>query len=129
MELFKKAKNFFGTESDDNIWEVLTEPSQLENIVQQSKQRPQLIYKHSHRCGTCMITKSNLEQAAGEKLSGVEMHFLNVIKSRKASDHIASELDIRHESPQAILVDNGEVVWHASHGSIDSDKILDMLNE
>ncbi len=126
MELFKKAKNFFGNESKGNIWDVLTESSQLENIVQQSKERPQLIYKHSHRCGTCMITKSNLEQAAGEKFA-IKMHFLNVVKRREASDHIASKLGIRHESPQVILINDGEVVWHASHGAINADSISEKI--
>lgn len=95
--------------------------------MQQSKQSPQLIYKHSHRCGTCMITKGNLEQAAEEQLNGIEMHFLNVIKSRSVSDHIAARLDVRHESPQAILVDNGEVVWYASHARIDATEIGEMV--
>jgi bacillithiol system protein YtxJ len=54
-----------------------------------------------------------------------DMHFVNVVRSREASDKIASELDVRHESPQAILVDQGEVVWHGSHGSIDADAILE----
>lgn len=115
---------FGAMESDTDVWKIVAEPSQVERIKQQSKKRPQLVYKHSHRCGNCMLTKRNLEQSAGE-LSGVDMHFINVIKSREASDLVASQWDIRHESPQVILIENEEVAWHASHGNIDVDAIVE----
>lgn len=117
---------FGGSESDD-IWEVMTKLSRIETIKQRSKQRPQLIYKHSHRCGTCMFTKGNLEQAAEGLLDNVDMHFINVVKNREVSNRVASEFEIRHESPQAILIDNGKVIWHASHGSIDLAEMREMV--
>lgn len=125
MGLFNSVKNAFSGSDTSDIWEMISDPSQVDPIIEASKEKPQLIYKHSHRCSVCFAAKGALEQASDTVLQHADMHFVNVVRSRDASNKIASELDIRHQSPQAILVDNGEVVWHGSHGSIDADAILE----
>jgi bacillithiol system protein YtxJ len=124
MGLFSSTKN---PSASNDIWESISDPQQVESIVQKSEQRPQLIYKHSHRCSICTISKGTLESAANDILEDADMHFINVVNSREASNFIASELDVRHESPQVILLEDGEVVWHASHGSINADAILEKV--
>lgn len=104
---------------------MISDPSQIDPIIEASKEKPQLIYKHSHRCSVCFVSKGDLEVAADDIKEHADMHFVNVVRSRDASNKIASKLDVRHESPQAILIDNGEVAWHGSHGSIDTDAILE----
>lgn len=127
MGLFDTVKDTFSSSASDDIWNRITDPSQLDDIFKESENRAQLIYKHSHRCSVCFVSRGNLENASEDILNYADMHFLNVVNHRDSSDYIASELNVRHESPQVILVDDGEVVWHASHGSIDTDKILDMI--
>lgn len=124
MGLFSSTSN---PSVSDDIWEIISDANQVEAIVQKSEERPQLIYKHSHRCSICTISKGTLESASNDILEEADMHFVNVVNSREASNFIASELDVRHESPQVILIDAGEVIWHASHGSINADAILDKL--
>lgn len=127
MGLFDSVKNAFsGTESSD-LWEVISESSQVDPIIEASKEKPQLIYKHSHRCSVCFVAKGTLEQASEKILQHADMHFVNVVNSREVSNTIATELDVRHQSPQVILVDDGEAVWHASHGSINEETLLDHL--
>ena len=41
-----------------------------------------------------------------------------VQRARDVSAHLAAALDVRHESPQAILVDAGTAVFAASHGRV-----------
>ena len=36
---------------------------------------------------------------------------------------------VKHESPQAILFHNGEVVWHASHGAITVESLTRAIQE
>jgi bacillithiol system protein YtxJ len=44
---------------------------------------------------------------------------VDVVNSKPLSQHIAQELNIRHESPQAIWLDRDQrVVWHDSHYAI-----------
>ncbi|MDZ7657917.1 bacillithiol system redox-active protein YtxJ [Fodinibius sp.] len=124
MGLFNSVKNAFSGSETSEIWEMISDPSQVDPIIEASNEKPQLIYKHSHRCSVCFVAKGDLEMGADDIKEHADMHFVNVVRSRDASNEIASELDVRHESPQAILVDNSEVVWHGSHGSIDTDTIL-----
>lgn len=127
MGLFDTLKDTFSGSAEGDIWNSITEPTQFDDILKKSDRRPQLIYKHSHRCSVCFVSRGNLENASEDILKYADMHFLNVVQNRKSSDYIAEDLDVRHESPQVILVDDRDVIWHASHGSIDGDKILEVL--
>ena len=40
---------------------------------------------------------------------------------RDISDDIATRLNVRHETPQALLVQDGRVVWEASHFRVTAD--------
>lgn len=125
MGLFNSVKNAFSGSNTAEIWEMISDSSQVNPIIEASKEKPQLIYKHSHRCSVCFVAKGDLEMASDDIKEHADMHFVNVVKSRDAAHEIATELDVRHESPQAILVDDAEVIWHGSHGSIDADTILE----
>lgn len=127
MGLFSRVKGAFSGSDKEDVWQSVADPANVEAIVEASKKRPQLIYKHSHRCSVCFVARRNLEGSSDEILKKADMHYVNVVKSRDTSNKIASELDVHHESPQAILIDNAEVVWHASHGRIDADVILENL--
>lgn len=54
--------------------------------------------------------------------------FIDVITDRKLSEHVAEITGIRHESPQLIILRNGEAVFHASHTQIDSERIARKLD-
>jgi bacillithiol system protein YtxJ len=43
------------------------------------------------------------------------------------SNAIAERFGVRHETPQALLIKDGRVVWHASHWSITSDSLTEAL--
>lgn len=127
MGLFDAITEKFSAAGESDIWNTITDASEVLSIIEQSKERPQLVYKHSNRCSVCFVAKGNLEQASEAMLEHADMHYLNVVKHREASDLIASELDIRHESPQVLLIGKGEVVWHGSHGQIESSEILNVI--
>jgi monothiol bacilliredoxin len=85
------------------------------------------IFKHSTRCGTSAGADQEFEEFAEEVESAgaggpgkapVPIYRVLVIENRPVSDAIVRLLGIRHQSPQAILVENGTAVWTASHGAI-----------
>lgn len=110
-------------------WNKLTDEGAVEKVIRESENKPQLIYKHSGRCSVCLFSKSNLEQHAGDISEVADMNFVDVIGSREVSNNIAEKLNVRHESPQAIVLKRGEVIWHASHGSVKSAQILNALQQ
>lgn len=128
MSIFDGIKGMFSNSNSNHInWNTVEETGEIDRIVEQSQRRPQLLYKHSDRCSVCWFAKSELEKSADAIQTDARMHFVDVINSRAVSDYIAEKLNIRHESPQAILVDKGEVIWHNSHGAIGSADILNAL--
>lgn len=128
MGFFGSIKNAFSSEMAD-FWTVLEDPSRVHTLVQASDKRPQLIYKHSNRCATCLFAKKQVEEVADPIVEKADLYFVDVIGSRSVSNAIANELDVHHESPQIILVHKGEVVWHDSHGQIKGEAIQSALQK
>ena len=128
MGIFDKVKNAVsGTDLD--YWKVLDEESQVEEVLKASYERAQLVYKHSHRCSICFIAKQNIEEKSDAISEQADMYFVNVVKSRPVSNSLTEKLGVRHESPQALLIRNGDVIWYASHHSIKGKAIIDALND
>lgn len=88
---------------------------QFETIVGENK--PFLLVKHSLTCPISGSAFSEYKQYT-EKETKVDTYYLAVQDSRPLSNYIAETYHIRHESPQALLFSNNEVVWNTSHGKI-----------
>lgn len=97
-------------------WQILDNINQLELIKQESFNKPQLLFKHSIRCSLSSMAKSRLDSNdAGDTC---ETHYLDLISCREVSNEIVNMFGVRHESPQVILIKNGEAVYDASHSMI-----------
>lgn len=94
---------------------------QIDEIVELSHEQPQLIFKHSTRCSISSMAKSRLEREWN--LENVELWYLDLITFRSASNAIADQLGVHHESPQVILLKDGVVVHDSSHNSISVSEI------
>lgn len=106
-------------------WKNLILEEGLETIVKDSNSRPQLIFKHSTRCSISSMAKNRLEREWN--LDKVDPWYLDLITYRSISNMIENRFGVRHESPQAILIDKGEVSYHASHNSISVGHIANAL--
>jgi bacillithiol system protein YtxJ len=76
-----------------------------------------LIFKHSHRCGVSATAFTEYEAFAAAR-PDVPTAWIDVIAERPWSMRVAEASGIEHQSPQALLVRDGRVAWHASHGAI-----------
>jgi bacillithiol system protein YtxJ len=104
-------------------WNALVLENEFEKLIQQSYDRPQVIFKHSYRCGTSGMAKNRLEKAVAP--AQVDFYLLDVIGSRPLSLQVAENLGVWHESPQAIVVKNGKAIYDESHIAIRMDDILE----
>lgn len=107
-----------------NIWQDFQETDQLDGIIKNSFDRPQLIFKHSISCGISAQVRYQLDSVADELNKIADLHYLDLIRFRPASNLVASQLGVPHQSPQVLLLKNGEVVYHSSHFSIRPEKIM-----
>ncbi len=108
-------------------WKVLTSENQLDEIKQRSVLQPQVIFKHSTRCATSSVAKSRLERAKSPEK--VDFYFLDLIKYRSVSNKIETEFMVNHESPQVLLILNGECVYEESHSGISMDEIEEQIKK
>lgn len=95
----------------------LRQAQDFEQLLEQSKSAPVVIFKHSTQCAISDQAYQEFErfvQTAGELVFGMVL----VIEDREVSNMIAARLGVRHESPQVILIENGRPKWNASHWRI-----------
>ena len=110
-------------------WNKLETPEKLQEIIKNSDAIPVLIFKHSTRCSISSMALSRFErQWNQEKVGKVEPYYLDLIQYRNVSNLIAQELDIQHESPQVLLIENGKCTYHASHSAIYFDDLVGQVN-
>ena len=106
-------------------WLPLTEISQLDGIVSHSLDdaTPLIcIFKHSTRCSISNMVKSRLERTWSDEIT-TPVYYLDLLKHRAISDDIVRRFNVIHESPQLLLIKNGECVSHTSHHGINTDFI------
>lgn len=98
-------------------WQELTSPQEFNQILEQSIQEESafVVFKHSTRC---MVSKMALRSFESEFLGDIPAYFVDLIKYRELSNHIASVSGVHHQSPQVITFEKGKPVYHASHYSI-----------
>lgn len=104
-------------------WISLNSSAQLADIIEKSKHKPQLIFKHSTRCSISSMAKNRLERVTPPE--NVDFYYLDLISYRELSTKIAEEFDVFHESPQVILIKNGECSYDESHSGINMDDIIE----
>jgi bacillithiol system protein YtxJ len=104
-------------------WIEITNESQLSEVKELSKDKPQLIFKHSTRCSISSMAKSRLEK--GITPGGIAFYYLDLIKHRNISQKVAEVFAVSHESPQILLIKNGECVYDESHSGITMDEIVE----
>lgn len=126
--------NIFGSKKSDGKetkrqipWIPLTEMGQLDEIETSSASRPQLIFKHSTTCGVSRMVLNMFEKNPLLQEDGVDVYFLDLHSYRKISDEIAHKFQVRHQSPQLLVVKANETVAHASHGGITEIDLGDYL--
>jgi len=103
-------------------WIEITDEAQLAKVKDLSKTKPQLIFKHSTRCSISSMAKNRLEK--GTAPENVDFYYLDLIKHRNLSQKVAEIFDVSHESPQILLIKNGECIYDESHSGITMDEIV-----
>jgi bacillithiol system protein YtxJ len=104
-------------------WNILNDYNQVENLVEASHLKPQVIFKHSTRCSISVMAKSRLERS--EFPEQIQFHYLDLLQFRDISNKIAEQFDVHHQSPQILLIKNGECIFEETHSAISMDEIVE----
>lgn len=117
-----------GPQEESPVWGQPQTESEIDSILGKSE-KPQVIYKHSYSCALSLFAKSSLESDLELAAEMADLYLINVIAQRPLSNAIAAKTGVRHESPQLLVIHNGDVFWSASHGNVRIDELLEALNE
>ncbi|WP_186672761.1 bacillithiol system redox-active protein YtxJ [Sporosarcina sp. BP05] len=95
------------------------------DVLEQSKENPLFVLKHSTTCPISAAAYNAFESSA----VGIPKYFLKVQERRPVSNEIESNLRVEHQSPQLFLLKDGQAVWQATHYSISGSKIGKAVEE
>ena len=113
---------WFSPSSSNFDWNLLTDENTFQNLVNLSFSEKVLIFKHSTRCSISFLSKNRLESI--EENSKIKICFLlDLLKHREISSKVESYFKVTHESPQVLVIQNGECIYNSSHNEISWDSI------
>ena len=120
MGLLKKLFGGEKIEREEKVlpWIPLNDLAQIDYIKKKSSIKTQVIFKHSTRCGISRMVIRNFESSFDIEGNQIDLYYLDLWTYRALSDEIANRFQVWHESPQLIIIKNGLVEVHASHGEI-----------
>jgi len=107
-------------------WIALNNIVQLDEIAEKSKGKTQLIFKHSTRCGISRMVMNQFVSACDVD-SNADLYYLDLLNYRDVSNEVGYKFQVMHQSPQLLVIRNGVVVAHASHGSINEMDLVSFV--
>lgn len=107
-------------------WINIESVQQLNEVLDINSPKTKLFFKHSTRCSiSSMALKFFESDWIGNE--DVECYFIDLIAYREVSNELAKQTHVEHQSPQVIVLKEKNVIYNASHQSIDAEKILKLL--
>ena len=108
-------------------WTTLNDINQLQQLVEASHLKPQAIFKHSTRCSISIMAKNRLERSGFP--DHIQFHYLDLLQYRDISNKIADQFGVYHQSPQILLIKNGECTFEETHSAISMDEIVEQATK
>ena len=94
----------------------LNTSADLDDAFDRSRNGPVLIFKHSQTCPVSAAAFGEFREVLDR--SDCDHGLIVVQSARLLSAEVESRTGVRHQSPQALVLREGRVVWHASHSGI-----------
>jgi bacillithiol system protein YtxJ len=116
--LFGNNKKTGETSKNTLSWIALTTTDQLEEIADKSQSRTQMIFKHSTTCGTSRMVLNMFGNDIIHESDKADLYYLDLHSFRDLSNEVGKRFKVVHQSPQLLIIRNGVVVAHDSHGGI-----------
>lgn len=95
----------------------------LDAALARAATHPILIFKHSPTCGISAQADEEITTLLADPGWLTEVYVVFVQEGRLVSNEIARRLNVRHASPQVLLVQAGVVLWQTSHFRVTGQSI------
>ena len=120
--------SFNKTPQNSLPWITINSTEQLAEVFNNLGDTPILLFKHSIRCSISSMVLSGFERNWTGNVN-CELYFIDLITNRDVSNKIAELTGIHHQSPQAIVLKNKNVIYDATHTSIDAGRIEKIISK
>lgn len=107
-------------------WINVTDINQINSI--KAAKGYSVIFKHSTRCSVSLMAKRGFEADWDSIPADTSLYFLDLISHRDISAAIAEIFQVHHESPQTLLIKDGECILDSSHSDISAEEIAETIN-
>lgn len=101
----------------------ITSQGNITDIITASVDTPQIIFKHSTSCAISSHAYSSVSDYIANSDMSPPVHMLTIQETGELKMHIANVLNVTHESPQLIIIDNRKVVDVLNHWDISEKNI------
>ncbi|BFO67924.1 bacillithiol system redox-active protein YtxJ [Chryseobacterium sp. S0630] len=112
------------TPDQKTFWKKIESEEDLAKAMEDSFQNKIAIFKHSTSCFISRTVLKNFEKEIENSDQPVNVYYLDLLAHRPVSNKIAADFEIRHESPQLIVIENGKPLNSASHQDISLSQIV-----
>lgn len=127
MSWFSKDKEKVEKKESGLPWERLTSVAQLKMAIEDSTEKPILLFKHSTRCSISSMALNGFIRSWAGTPEEIDIYYLDLLNHRDVSNAIEQQTGVMHQSPQVIVIKNKEVVYAATHSSIDARSALNSI--
>lgn len=94
----------------------------LDELIARSQSEPVVLFKHSTTCPISAHAHREME-----RFTDADVNLVIVQRARELSGEIERRTGVRHESPQAMVLRAGAVVWNASHYDVTAEAVKEAL--
>jgi bacillithiol system protein YtxJ len=113
-------------EKPNSFWNYLEETT-LDEIIEISKLKPVIIFKHSTTCGISKFVWSKFQKEYKISNEDIDFYYLDLLSYRSISNEVAERFNIVHQSPQLLVIKDGVCVFNKSHESIDASDLNEFI--
>ena len=106
-------------------WIPLEKIEQLEEIKKSNEYS--IIFKHSTRCSISLMAKRKFELEWDSIPEGTPLYFLDLLSYRNVSNAVSEKFAVHHESPQVLLIKDGECLYDTSHSEISAEDLAEQM--
>ena len=86
-----------------------------------------IIFKHNTSCPISKNTRANFEQNLALLPENTGVYFLGLLTFREKSDAIAEQFNVKHESPQILVIQDGECMFNQSLYDISAENAAEAI--
>lgn len=97
----------------------ISDAATLDELFEESHTEPVLLFLHAPHCPIGLTAYYAMRQLA----EPTAVRVIEVAHQRALSRAVEQRTGVRHESPQVIVLRDGEAVWNASHYDITAEAV------